>query len=94
MVRTSNSRIAKFIAKLVWRHGVTIAGAVDHAAIRTWICENVGKYDVWVNYNFSVSTDDYGVIVFVENSNKIEYRFRSVSSAVLFKLTFCELLAH
>jgi hypothetical protein len=95
MIRKSSNRFANFIAKHVWRHSVTVTNLPEvQATIADWIDENVGKYDVWVDYKFTVHTDDCNVITSILNQNKIEYRFRSISYAVMFKLTFCDSLAH
>jgi uncharacterized glyoxalase superfamily metalloenzyme YdcJ len=95
MIRKSKNRFANFVAKFIWRHSVTVTSTTEYQAeIASWIADNVGKFEVWVNYNFTVHTDDQDLITSVSNTNKIEYRFLNVSSAVMFKLTFCDSLAH
>jgi hypothetical protein len=95
MIRIPNNRFTNFIAKVVWRHVVSVASTTElQAEIKNWIDENVGKYDVCVDYHFSIHMDEDDLITNLRGPNKIEYRFRTVSSAILFKLTFCESLAH
>jgi NADPH-dependent curcumin reductase CurA len=95
MIRVPSNRFTNFIAKVVWRHVVSVVGTAEiQAEIKAWIAENVGKYDVCVDYHFSIHMDEDQLITHLMGPNKIEYRFRTVSSAILFKLTFCESLAH
>jgi hypothetical protein len=64
------------------------------AEIKQWLVENVNKHDVFVDYNFTIVTGENNVIQQFIDKNKIEYRFRTISSAILFKLTFCDYIAH
>jgi 3-methyladenine DNA glycosylase/8-oxoguanine DNA glycosylase len=95
MIRVPNNRFTNFIARVVWRHVVSVVDTTElQAEIKNWIDENVGKYDVCVNYHVIIHTDEDDLITTLISKNKIEYRFRTVSSAILFKLTFCDSLVH
>jgi hypothetical protein len=95
MMTKSSNRLANWFAKKIWRHSVRINSSVDtDASIKEWMDENVGRYDVWIDYGYQVHTGSLNTIDHIVNKGKIEYRFRSVSIAVQFKLTFYDHITH
>lgn len=95
MLRKTASKFANFIIRRICRHSVLISCSVEtEAEIKQWLVENVSKRDVFVDYKAVIITDENNLIQQVIDKHKVEYRFRTIGSAILFKLTFCDFIAH
>jgi hypothetical protein len=93
MIRKSSSKVSSFFARLYFRHSVSIKyDNESYTEVYDWVQEKVGKRSVWVNYNTETCIDANGVIVQMITDNRLEFRFRKVTDAIMFKLTFVDIL--
>jgi hypothetical protein len=93
MIRKSSSKVGSFIAHIIYRHSVSLIYSPDaYRDVYDWVQTNVSKRGVWVNFNTTTWINAQGVITQTIDDNRLEFRFVRVRDAVLFKLTFCDLL--